>query len=370
MELEALLLHGETHEHLHVCADLLLEAGEAQGEVMAAQLAGERVPERERELEHLIRRVLGDLDEEPRTLLEWRHGFVVAVRWHGWDGFRAIADSFLELAALLDTPSALVPSARWHPSVSWSDRLRAWRLLCRLETLHVAPWWSRPNYDELWNVLEATGLPSSVRHLVAEDVGLPWQDEHQLTWVDLGDLSDAWPAMRALSSLRLRGSRPRFGAIDAPQLRSFELETSTLTEVDSFLTARWPNLERFRICFHDGRYAERQCELEEALAVVHALPSTVRALGLRNALFTEGLLEALAGSPRLAQLSELDVSSGVLLDGAPIFRRHAAAFRHLRLIDVSDTGLVVDEDLRAALPNLVVNDERRPKRGRYVSLSE
>lgn len=371
MSLDDLLRTAETKERLLVCSDVLMEAGEPQGELMAAQLEGRPAAELQASLEALVARVLGDeTGDDARISFEWRDGFVTALRWSQWRGFDFVANSYLELATLLDTPPELVPAMRWSPSLTVVDRVRAWRLLCRLETLQLAPWSSQPDYDQWWNVLSSLGLPSSVRRLVCDDVTTPWSDEHQLTWVELGDLSAVWPRLSNLHHLRLRGSRPDFGRIDAPELRSFDLETSTLTSVQSFLDARWPRLERFSVCFHDGRYAEQQCTLDDALAVVAALPKSVRSLGLRNAPFTEDLVGALAQSPRLATLDALDLSDGVLLDGAAALKRHAAAYRHLRILDVSDTGLRVDDELRAALPNLVVSNEGRLKAHRYVSLSE
>lgn len=373
MPLDEALQAARTTEELEVCADLLLEAGEPQGAVMAAQLAGGTSPQQE-ELEALLRRVLGvpalPAEGSSRLQFEWGRGFVTGLRWRGWDGFRLIEESFLEVATLLDTPPVLVPAMRWSPGVTAGDRLRAWRVLCRLETLHVGPWISQPDYSQWWDLVASLGLPSSVRHLVCDDVPWRYSDEHQLTWVDLGDLSELWSRFALGESLSLRGSRPVFGHIDAPALRRFDLETSTLTTIEPFLSARWPRLEHFSICFHDGRYSDEVWGVGDALAVLSALPASVRSVGLRNTPFTEPLLEALAASPRLPTLTALDLSDGVLLEGAPMLERLAHAFSHLERLDVSDTGLLIDEGLRARLPNLVDTSEGRRKAHRYVSLSE
>lgn len=369
MAFDEALKAARTREELEVCADLLLEAGEPQGEVMVAQLAGQPAA-RQPELEALIRRIVGDDLEEPRLHFEWRDGFVTGLKWRGWDGFRFIEESSLEVASLLDTPPELVPAMRWSRTASVADRVRAWRLLCHLESLQLGPWSSQPNYSEWWDLLSSLGLPSTVKHLVADDVPSRYADDHQLTWVDLGDLSELWPCFRQGQGLTLRGSRPVFGAIDAPALRRFDLETSTLTTIEPFLTARWPDLEHFSVCFHDGRYSDEVWSVGDALSLFAALPPGVRSLGLRNAPFTEELIGALASSPRLATLTALDLSDGVLVDGAPLLTRHADAFSHLTRLDVSDTGLRIDDELRARLPNLVDSSQGRRKAYRYVSLSE
>jgi hypothetical protein len=88
------------------------------------------------------------------------------------------------------------------------------------------------------------------------------------------------------------------------------------------------------------------------LVLLEALAQTVTHLGLRNLSFTDELVPALARSPALQRLEVLDLSLGVLLDGAAPLRRHADAFRHLHRLDVTHTGLRDFEALQAVIPAL------------------
>lgn len=363
-------LDDESPSQRAVCADALLSAGEAQGQLMAKQLAGLRDDALERELEGAVRRVLG-VEDEQALKLEWRAGFIDAVRWTGarWGGPGPLEAFLGALVQLTTTPAELVASLDWDARLA-PERLRVHRLLARVRTLQVAPWAVEPNYSLLWDFFARHGLPPRVRHFIADDVPHPRRDTHQLTWVLLGDLSGAWPSLAQLETLYLRGSNLAPGRIVAPNLRAFTLVSSTFTEVDVLRAARWPKLETLSVCFGDDSYVERAVSLDEVRALLREVPPTVRHLGLRNLPFTDGLVPHLARAPVLRQLETLDLSLGVLLDGAEALREHAAAFRHLTRLDVTDTGLPDFDALKLELPALFRGEQWRDKAGRYPSLTE
>ena len=59
----------------------------------------------------------------------------------------------------------------------------------------------------------------------------------------------------------------------------------------------------------------------------------------------------------------LDLSLGVLLDrGAALLEKHARAFAHLEVLDVTDTGLGRFDELKALIPGL----HRGPEWGRRL----
>lgn len=350
-----------------VCADALLAAGEPQGQLMALHLRGLADPALEGELGQLVRRVLGEVEVE----FGWRWGFIDAVRWSGWNGFEPIEDSYVELARLLRTKVELVPALPWSKDISASDRLRVHRLLSRLKTLHIGPWEGRPRHDQLWQLLAREGLPPSVTELIASDVPHPHRDEHQITWVELGDLSLAGDSLRQLERLRLRGSYLHLGQLDLPRLEEFSLFSSTFSEVSAIRSARWPRLQKLSLAFGDETYNPRTTPIDELVALVREVPVTVKHLGLRNLLHTDALIAPLAKSAVLKRLTQLDLSFGVLLErGAASLEQHAAAFAHLEVLDVTDTGLTRFDEMKERIPGLHRGPEWRTKVERYVSVSE
>lgn len=368
MTLDALLSSlDDDAARLAVCADMLLAAGEPQGQLMAKHLAGLRDEALEAELGALVSSTLGS----PHLALDWRAGFVDALRWTGlrWSGFADVERFVRTLTELTTLPADLVPSLDWDPRTA-PLRLRAHRLLTQLHTLHFAPWDVRPDYQRLWELLAEVGLPPRVRRLVADDVPHPRRDTHQLTWISLGDLTAAWPAFAQLEALHLRGSYLTPGRIVLPKARAFTLVSSTFTDVAALRAAHWPKLETLSVCFGDDSYVEAGASLEAVRALVREVPPTVKHLGLRNLPFADELVPFLAGSQAVARLETLDLSLGVLLDGAPALRTHAAAFRHLARLDVTDTGLPDFEALALELPALYRGEQWRPKTRRYVSLTE
>ena len=84
-------------------------------------------------------------------------------------------------------------------------------------------------------------------------------------------------------------------------------------------------------------------------------------LGLRNAEFTDKLLEVLPKAKILKQLTTLDLSMGVLTDeGAKLLVQHADAYRHLEVLNVSDTYLskAAAKTLKGVAKKVVADDLR------------
>jgi hypothetical protein len=351
-----------------VCADALLGAGEAQGQAIALHLRGLRDRAVELQLEQLVRKAIGEpwFEEDHGVELDWSRGFISAVRWSGWHGFERIGRQLAELAALTQCAPALAPALPWR-----EERRRAHRLLRRLETLHVGPWDSWPRYDALWQALARTGLPPSVRALIVSDVPHPRRDEHQITWIDLGDLGQANEALQQLERLSIRGSYLRLGRVDLPRLKHFTVVTSTFDELGALRSARWPALETLSIAFGDDEYNPNPVTFDEVVAWLREIPAKVTHLGVRNVSFTDELISVLAASPMLGRLRELDLSFGVLLErGAELLHRHAEAFAHLAVLDVTDTGLTDFDALKKKVPGLHRATEWRTKNDRYVSIRE
>ncbi|MFT3708648.1 MAG: hypothetical protein QM817_13435 [Archangium sp.] len=359
--------------HFSICADALLASGEPQGQVMSLHLQGLTDRGAELELEQLTRKIIGEpwFEEDHGVDLEWKRGFIDAIRWAGWHEFDRIERQYAELTRLLKTAAELVPSLPWRQDVSVTERVRAHRLLARLRTIHVGPWEPRPRHDRLWQLLAREGLPPSVKELIVADVPHPQRDEHQITWIDLGDLSQANAALQTLDRLFIRGSYLRLGRVDLPNLKDFTIFSSTFDELGALRSAKWPSLERLSIGFGDDEYNPTPTTVEDVSAFLREVPSKVTHLGLRNLAFTDELIPALASATVLKRLTELDLSFGVLLArGEELLSRHAEAFAHLKLLDVTDTGLTNFDELKLRIPGLHRGPEWRTKVDRYVSVSE
>lgn len=360
-------------EHFSICADALLAAGEPQGQLISMQVRGLKDRGLELEQEQLIRKIIGEpwFEEDRGVDLDWRWGFIDAIRWAGWHEFDRIDKQYSELTRLLKTAPELVPSLPWRQDISVTDRVRSHRLLTRLRTVHVGPWDVRPSHDLLWQLLAREGLPPSVTELIVADVPHPHRDEHQITWIDLGDMSQAYAAMQHLDRLYVRGSYLRLGRVELPRLKHFTLFSSTFDELGALRSASWPQLETLSIGFGGDEYNPNPVTMDDVMSLVRETPPKVTHLGLRNLQFTDELITPLAGSTTLKRITELDLSFGVLLErGAELLHRHAAAFAHLRKLDVTDTGLTDFDALKEKIPGLFKGEEWRQKVDRYPSVSE
>ncbi len=352
-----------------VCADMLVAAGEPQGQLMALQLRGLNDGPLQFDLKELVHKVAGS--SRKALKFGWRWGFVDSLVWPGLNGFHSFEGPYSELTRLMRTKAELVPAMPWHREITAADRLRVYRLLSRVRTLHVSPWEMRQRYDQLWSLIAREGLPPSVKELVLSDVPDKRINDHQITWIELGDLSQANEPLRQLERISLRGSFLRLGEVDLPRLKELSIFSSTFSDVGPLRSARWPSLEKLSVGFGDDTYNPEPATLEDLKALLREVPEKVRHLGLRNLPFTDELIAPLATSAVLKRLMQLDLSFGVLLErGSQLLEQHAAAFAHLELLDVTDTGLTHFDELKLRIPGLHRGPEWRTKVDRYVSVSE
>lgn len=368
--ISALEGHRDDSSRYEICADALMAEGEPQGQVMAMQLRGLDDATGSSELRTLAHTVLDAADEDDGVELEWRWGFLTAARFGGFRPFDRLASQLKWLTQFANTGPELVVAMPWRAGQTPEQRVRVHRLLRQLRTLHVGPWEIRPNHSALWTLFEQSGLPRTVEHLVIDDVPHRHRDEHQITWVDLGDLGNAWPAFSRLRELTLRGSYLRLGEIVAPELRRLTITSSTFNDTGAIRGARWPKLEELDIAFGDGEYVSVPASIDDVKAMVRELPPTVTRLGLRNLPFTDELIPWLAKSSPLERLTHLDLSLGVLFGAERALGEHAAAFQHLKRLDVTDTGLDDVERLTRQIPGLHREVHWRQKDHRYVSIRE
>ncbi len=301
----------------------------------------------------------------------------------------------VQWARLLEANGAdlVGPARRWWPTVEWNggflERLRvdlddrelglgglvqlpglaetlahpACRFLRRLEVRDLAG--DEPDYGVALDVVAGAKLPF-LRSLRVEP------DEATRSWTSL-TTSDLGTLLPHVEVLELGAGAISLGLVDLPHVRRFALRTTGL-ERETFAAivgARWPSLEQLELWFGTTERGGDEFEGNELIDFLRLERAPVlTGLALRNAEFTDALIEVLARSPALPRLRSLDLSLGTLTDaGASALLRHAPAFAHLTTLDLTENCLSVEavRDVSARLPNVVAGDQ---KRDRYVSVSE
>jgi uncharacterized protein (TIGR02996 family) len=336
-ELEAMIAAApEKPDGYMVYADWLQAQGDPRGELISVEQALLASPRSKKLLEARARlrepydRQLLALAEpfgwqapggdEPRARISWGLGFIRSA-WLGHDYF-ADTDASTDL---MDT----------HALFSALLSLPSMRLL---QELTVGLWRDdegQCDYGGLFTALARVRL-TALRRLFVGDFRYPSQIE--ISWTNLGDLSQIHSALPRLQELVLQGGGMKLGTFEFPDLRTFEVRTGGLSSenIRSIASARWPKLERLEVWFGDRQYGfDGSVEAIEPILAGEGIPR-VRHLGLKNAEFTDAICARLAGAEVLGQLESLDLSMGLMTDeGAAVLAAARPRLRHLKTLDVS-----------------------------------
>ncbi|MEO8705571.1 MAG: hypothetical protein ABI867_36410 [Kofleriaceae bacterium] len=201
------------------------------------------------------------------------------------------------------------------------------------------------------------------------------QEECELNWTDLGDLTPLWPMVPELRELTLRGGTMAIGSIDLPKLETLTTITGGLPHdsLAAIAAASWPALHTLSL--HVGMQSEGAAGDVSVLAPLLAgdrVPK-LRTLGIVNCEFVDELLVLLAESPLLPRLEALDVSLGTMSDaGVQTLLQHADRFAHLR-VNVEDNYLPADahDRLSERIQHVHFGAQRVTWNGaRYASMCE
>jgi uncharacterized protein (TIGR02996 family) len=359
LELEAQCLASpDSPDPWAVYADWLIAQGDPRGELAALHLAGKTGPATNL-LAHHYAELCGD--EEHQYQLEFRHGFAVG------------ATLKLEHASLLRL-DVLTKQFLDAPIARFIDSLR----------FGLAHFESNNNWAPTLDVVTRSEQAPRIRALRFDAYTYT---DCEISWTPFGDFAFAWTRLPSLELLHIRsGAGGNLGDLVLPRLKTFIFESGGLAGhlVDSIVNAKWPALEHLEIWTGSSNYG--------AAASLHALRPILagtglpelRHLGIVNSELSDSLIPALADSRLLPQLHSLDLSRGVFArTAADALVEHAAAFRHLASIDLSDNVLEPDEiaRIRAVLDNVIIGDQREREEdddedgevvalGRYVSLGE
>jgi uncharacterized protein (TIGR02996 family) len=336
-----------------VYSDWLQERNNARGMlVLASRRCDEARTEGERMLAYLdwgayvaghAGSLLGTFAHEigRKSRLRWRHGFVAEL------GFDTDWAPRVNAPAVLRTTLAL-PAFRFLRVLSIGD-------LAATDELDYAP---------IVDVIFAAELPH-LRALAIE----PRAESITMTSLDISELSERFPALEALV---VGAGELDLGRIDLPRLRRLAVHSGALDRASfaAVCSARVPALEDLEVWFGFVEYGGAIAAARALAPLLGKRQPTLRRLGLKNANFTDEMIEPLARSLVLPQLTELDLAMGTLSDeGAGRLLLHARAFAHLARLDVSDNaiGEAMREALREALPHIVIGTQ---KRARYVTVAE
>lgn len=348
-----------------VYADVLQAQGDPRGELIVLQQQN-KTKEADALLEKEKARFLGSLAEfapkekngyrrEKKLELEWRWGFIRKAAI-GWPTYEYDHDQvYEELAAFLDLEST--------------------RFLQEL-VLGPLPAEDMLSIDKLVTVLEEKKKPVTLKVLEAGDIG-----DYDISSTSSGFTEELFRAFPRLESLTLNGGDLSVPKIDAPNLRTFKIQTGQLGKVSMkrICEARWPRLETLEIWFGDPNYGA-ECSIEDVLPILDAvgIPRVVN-LGLMNCPFVDEIAKRLPGSKVLKQLYTLDLSKGALSDaGLAAMLEKSSAFSRLTDLYLSENALTeAGVENAKKLAKRVVATDQEPDRAadpdysnRYVSVGE
>ncbi len=348
-----------------VYADALLEQGNAWSEVIAMAVAGKRPKQQQADA---AKDLLRELDG---STLEWRFGTLDKVSLCPEEEDSGDAGGEADLTNYAATLKRILK----HP---------AGRLVRELE-LGLPPTddtdWA---YDAILPTLVGSGTLPLLRVL---DLTADAEFMDQDSWRAIGDLSKLWAIAPQLRVLRLKGSNndegisTKLGTIVAPHLEKFVHISSGLSKnVPIELgKAMLPELRHLELYLGEEDYGNT-CKMKSFAGIFEGkgLPR-LEYLGLANSEWERELIVALAKAPIVRRIRTLDLTKGTLWrEGAQALIEHAAAFRHLELLDVRDNYF--DDEQAAAIKKAIpcanvseqkeLDDEDDDDPYRYVTVGE
>lgn len=343
-----------------VYADWLLEQGEAWGAVMNAALGGK--PDTAQQ-ERVEKELFGGSDGVD---VGWEHGVMSRISF--------CPEEYDEESP----PGATLERVLRHPAGH----------LVRELVLGLPPCEEGDTQWHMEGVAKAVAAAGPLPLLARLDMSPPAEHMDQNSWRRLGDVRGIWKAAPRLREVVFEGSGgsddgapAKLGPIEAPHLvrlrfQSSGLDASVPKDIGS---ATLPALEDLELWFGQEDYGCSSTVKHLAgILSGEGLPK-LRRLALRNSMWEQELVEALARSAILPRLESLDLSMGVLFrDAAKALLANAKAFAHLKQL-VLDDNYVQDDDaaaLRKAIPGVVIGDQKDldgdedDPYARYVSCGE
>jgi uncharacterized protein (TIGR02996 family) len=335
-----------------VYADWLQSKGDPIGELIVLQHQKKTAAANALIKKH---KLLGELADAPppEFKLEWQYGFIkrAEIAWPLYDRSENKDDAKTaekKFRAFLD-----LPVARF------------------IQDLHLGPAPSA-EFMYLWFFAEAIEEkePPALRKLFLGERG-DWDFGHSYS-----KMPDP-KKIRGMRSLSLLGGQIEMPSkIELPELREFSIEQQGLggKSLKAICNATWPKLESLVLAFGDGTYGgETKPKEFQPILDAKGLPK-LKHLGLVTIAAGGALIEALAKSKILKQLTSLDLSRGVLGDEHVDAMLASGAFKHLVDLDLGENYLTSAGAKKAKKIAKSVNVESQEEvdtpEERYVNVAE
>lgn len=266
-----------------------------------------------------LMKTLESQDEDEQVLqLEWRFGFLHKVKArtvYDWEG--ATVEQLLK-AILKSSASRFLQDI----SVGMTD--------AEGET----------SFQREILALSKAGKRPSVRRVYVGDFEFP--DETEISWTEVGSVEKLYAVFPNLEWLKVQGGGIELGKLAHDRLETLVIHTGGLPSgaARSIAQAALPNLTTLEVWFGADEYGgDSNPDMLAPLLSGEGVPK-LEHLGLMNAEFTNDLPARLAGTRLLARLKTLDLSMGTMTEpGAEALLEHAAAFKHLNTLNVTDNIL-------------------------------
>lgn len=251
----------------------------------------------------------------------------------------------------------------------------------QIESLVIGCWISYGDGD-----LAASVVEPLIRHaakftnLRSLFIGDAIQEESEVSWLEMCDLTHFWAAFPQLETLQIRGTNDlSLGKIDLPRLKSLTIQTGGMPQsvIQETLQGNLPKLEHLELWLGVEEYGGDGCVQDFDELFAGKLFPQLKYLGLRDSEWTDELAEAIANAPILDRLETLDLSNGVLTDKGAEFLFQSEKIKKLKTLDLrfhymSDLQM----DKMSQLPCEVKQDEQQKadvydgEEYRYPSVTE
>jgi len=200
-------------------------------------------------------------------------------------------------------------------------------------------------------------------------------EECEISWIVQGNyaaLLDAYPQLQAL---RIRGSTSLdFPATTHTGLRELTIECGGLPGdvLRALAQSSFPALTALELWIGTDDYGFDGDVALVKKAVDKLRTPGLRSLGLRDAQIADEIAQWLAGEAWIPQLAKLDLSLGTLGDVGAKALLASPQMRGLGCLDLSHHYIseAVQDQLVAAIPNVVLDDAQDDDEDRYVAVGE
>jgi predicted DNA-binding WGR domain protein len=340
---------------LAVYADHLLDQGDPRGELAQLQLRLAKDP-KNKELKKAEKALmkqhaaafLGKLaDVQDLLALEWRAGFISKAK---------IFNTYDREGMYGDEGETKKPPVKIENLLDWLLDEPSGRFLRELSVGIVE--FEDNDYGGIATRLGKRYLPA-LRSLFLGDFH---SEETELNWSSLGSLEPMYAALPHLETLHVRSGSMNLGAIVLPKLESFTVTTGGLKRKDAkaICTAKCPGLRSLTVQVGSDNY-DADADIKDLAPILDgATLPRLQHLGLTNNEFTDRLIEPLATSRILPQLTSIDLGLGTMGDdGVAAMVRMARAFEHLDNIDLEENYITKAGAKELAKAKLAANASKQ-----------